>query len=224
MRSKDIENKKILLKLTKRQRSILIGTILGDGHLETQNMGRTYRLKIEHTIKQNFYVDWMYEQFNDWVLTSPKSKLKVVNNVSLENYYFQTVSVGQFRFYAKQFYVNGRKTIPQNISHWLTPLALSVWFMDDGSLKSKFHKALIFNTHSFKRKELEILRKALKDKYGIDSLIRYQKDGLQLMVVGENAELLVILIRLYILPGFNYKLGLLVNNLPKEYRRRSKVS
>jgi hypothetical protein len=31
------------------------------------------------------------------------------------------------------FIVNGVKTIPANISYYLTPLALAVWSMDDGS-------------------------------------------------------------------------------------------
>jgi len=43
MYSKEIENQKKRLKLTKRQKEILVGKILGDGHLETQDNGKTYR-------------------------------------------------------------------------------------------------------------------------------------------------------------------------------------
>ena len=45
--SRDIEEYKQHLKLTRTQREVLVGLLLGDGHLETQNGGRTYRLKIE---------------------------------------------------------------------------------------------------------------------------------------------------------------------------------
>ncbi len=207
MRSKKIEEQKSLLRLNKKQRSILIGTTLGDGHLETQNMGLTYRLKIEHSVKQAFYVDWLYEQFKDWTTTPPKSKRKVLNNVELENYYFQTLSVGQFRFYAQKFYVNGRKVVPSQIGHWLTPLAIAVWFMDDGSAKSKDHRALILNTQGFTRKDIEILRKALVDKYNIEAVFRTQKDGLQLIIVGESAERFYKLVQPHMLPGFEYKFG-----------------
>jgi hypothetical protein len=55
-----INNLKKKLKLTKKQKSILVGKILGDGHLETQNKGKTYRLKVEHSIEQKEYVDWLY--------------------------------------------------------------------------------------------------------------------------------------------------------------------
>jgi len=51
-------NKKI--KITPKQKQIIIGKILGDGHLETVNE-KTCRLKIEHSYKQRAYVDWLYQ-------------------------------------------------------------------------------------------------------------------------------------------------------------------
>jgi hypothetical protein len=223
MRNNEIERRKPLLKLTQRQRSILIGTILGDSHFETQNGGRTYRLKVEHSSKQAFYVDWMYKEFQDWTNSSPKSKPKIVKGIKYENYYFQTLSLGQLRFYAKQFYENGNKIVPNQIRHWLTPLALTVWFMDDGSIKSKYHKAIILNTQGFTRKDIQILIDALKYNFEIVANFRKQVDGLQLIIVGSSAELFYKITQPIILPGFEYKFGALVNNLPKEYRRRSKV-
>lgn len=224
MRSKEIEARKLLLKLSNKQRSIMVGTLLGDGHLETQNHNRTYRLKIEHSIKQAGYVDWLYEQFKEWVLTPPKTKRKQLKDAMFENYYFQTISVGQFRFYGKCFYdSSGRKQIPRQIGRWLTPLALAVWFMDDGSAKSKYHRAIIINTHCFSIRELSVLQEALKANFGIDAALRKQKEGLQLLITGSSAEQFYKLVQPYVLPDFTYKFGALVNILPKEYRRRSKV-
>jgi hypothetical protein len=223
MRSNEIELYKRSLKLSNRQRSIIIGTLLGDGHLETQNDGKTYRLKIEHSIKQSTYVDWFYREFQDWVLTQPKAKRKYLNGTELENYFFQTISVGQFRFYAKEFYKDKRKYIPSKIGRWLTPLAMAVWFMDDGSSKSKHHRAVILNTHCFKRSDIGLLQSALLKNYGIESSLRKQKEGLQILIVGKYAEQFYEIVRPYVLPDFNYKFGALVNTLPKEYRRRSKV-
>ncbi len=224
MRSKEIEDQKRLLKLTKKQRSIIVGTLLGDSHLETQNNGRTYRLKVEHSVKQAIYVDWLYQQFRDWVLTPPKSKSKYLNGVELENYYFQTLSAGQLRFYAKSFYdIKKSKVIPKQIGHWLTPLALAIWFMDDGSAKSKYHRAVIINTQGFSKRDIGLLQKALLANFSIEATLRKQKEGLQLLIAGKNAELFYSIVQPYILPNFNYKFGALVNTLPKKYRRRSKV-
>ena len=41
-------------------KEMLVGKILGDGCLETQNNGATWRLKIEHSFKQKEYVDHQY--------------------------------------------------------------------------------------------------------------------------------------------------------------------
>ena len=46
-------------KLTKRQKDILIGMLLGDGCLEKN--GRNVRLRIEHGLSQKDYLDWKYE-------------------------------------------------------------------------------------------------------------------------------------------------------------------
>ena len=47
MRSRAIEAYKTTLRLTDVQREIVVGVLLGDAHLETQDRGRSYRLKIE---------------------------------------------------------------------------------------------------------------------------------------------------------------------------------
>ena len=225
MRSREIEEHKQTLKLSPWQRSIIVGTILGDGHLETKNQGRTYRLKIEHSIKQRFYVDWLYEQFSDWVWTQPKVKMKKIGESRLENYGFQTLSVGNFRFYGQNFYDSkGKKGVPSQIKKWLTPLALAVWFMDDGSAKSKFHRAIILNTHSFSAKDIKVLMDALIENFEIVAQIRKQSDGQQLLIAGQSAERFYEIVQPFVLPNFEYKFGALVNTTPKEYRRRSKVS
>ena len=55
MNTKEIQEYKKTLKLNDIQRSVLVGTMLGDGHLETQDKGKTYRLKIEHQLLQKDY-------------------------------------------------------------------------------------------------------------------------------------------------------------------------
>ena len=217
MRNNQIESYKTKLKLTSIEREILVGTLLGDGHLETQNDGKTYRLKIEHSIKQKFYTQWLYLSFKPWVLTLPKVKKKKAGENESINIGFQTISHGSFRFYGKQFYHNGRKTVPKLINKMLTPMALAVWFMDDGSLKSKDHKALIFNTHSYQPQELAFLRKVLNEKYNIETGLRQQKDGVQLLIVEPFATRLALIIKPFLLQEFYYKLGRIgLTKLPKE--------
>src|SRR6266704_2029341 len=103
MRSRAIEDYKSTLLLSSVQREALVGLLLGDACLETQNRGRTYRLKIEQCARHDAYVSHLYLLFREWVLTPPGPRFKRASNESVTtNVAFQTVSHSAFRFYAQQ--------------------------------------------------------------------------------------------------------------------------
>ncbi len=215
MNTKKIEEVKKNLKLTKFQREVLIGSLLGDGHLETQNNGRTYRLKVEYGEKQKDYAFWFWEVFKNWTnMPSPKeksrkSKFGKVN----KSYYFNTYSHGAFRFYAHQFYPeNNGKKIPENIHKLMTPISLAVWFMDDGSLKSKDHKTYHVAANSQSKPELKIIQKVLKDKFDIETTLHKQYSSWRIYIKTESAKKFEEIIVDYIIPSMKYKLS---NKMPK---------
>lgn len=209
MRSNEIENYKKILKLSELQKQVLVGTLLGDGCLETQNQGRTYRLKIEHSIAQKDYVDWKYQVFKEFTLSEPRIHKRISYSAIRSNYCFSTVSHGSLRFYGQQFYRNGKKVMPGLIGKMLTPLALAVWFMDDGSIKSKQHKALVIHSQSFNKQDLEKIIKVLDKKYGIKSALRKRKDGggYVIYLLSETISAFIGLVKDHILPSMRYKLG-----------------
>lgn len=210
MRSNIIESYKKTLKLSDLQREVLIGLLMGDGHLESRD-GRIYRLKIEHSYHQKEYVDWLYDIFKEWVLTPPQEKIQLFGGVQYRKFWFSTVSHGAFRFYGQQFYKNKKKILPKLTHKWLSPLAIAVWFMDDGSTKSNRHRALILNTQSFSKSELMRLIKIFKERYGVDMKLRKQSrksiEIYQLITTSETVERFVEIIKPYILPSMRYKLG-----------------
>lgn len=206
MNASSIENYKQSLELSKKQRELIVGLLLGDGHLETAN-GRTYRLKVEHSIKQREYVDWLYQEFKPWVRQKPKAKNHAINDKVLISYWFTTYSSAKLRFYAQQFYVNKKKIMPKLIGKLLSPLALAVWFMDDGSWKSNHHKTYIIHTLGYSKKELAIVRKILEQKYGITIGIHKQYQQWRIYVYSESAPLFRKLIEPYVIPSMKYKLG-----------------
>ncbi len=113
------------LVFSKRQREIIVGLLLGDGHLETQTNGRTYRLKVEHSIKQKAYIEWLYNELQDLI----PGKIYVKESKERTFVGFQTHTSPSFRFYGHQFYPERKELIPKLIKKLLTPLALSIWFM-----------------------------------------------------------------------------------------------
>jgi len=207
MSSKAIEEYKQSLRISKNQKEILVGSLLGDAHLETANCGRTYRLKVEHAKSQEEYVDWLYSQFEQWVGTKPQEKLKQRNGKISKNVWFQTYSHPAFRYYAQQFYRDGKKVVPKQIARMLTPQALAVWFMDDGSYKSKDHRALILNTQGFGKSDILLLQKALVRIHCVESQIRKQTDGLQILIVEPFSSTFAEIIKPFLRKEMCYKLG-----------------
>jgi hypothetical protein len=218
MRSRAIEDYKNTLELSSTQREALVGLLLGDACLETQNRGRTYRLKIEQCARQEAYVAHLYSLFHEWVLTPPDARSKRASNGSVSvNLAFQTVSHPAFRFYAQQFYADGRKRVPQLIGHWLSPRGLSYWFMDDGSLKSSQSKGVVLSTHCFTPQDVERLACCLADCFSLQVAVRRQSDGLQLYVSGRSFETFSAIVDPYVIPEMRYKLPLARRtNVPKE--------
>ena len=206
MNSNEIKSFSQSLSLNQEQQEILVGTLLGDGHLETQNKGRTFRLKVEHSINQKNYTDWLHGKFKNFTLTAPQIKEQMVNGNPYQKYWFSTVSNGAMRFYAQQFYQNGKKIVPNFIAKLVTPLSLAVWFMDDGSLKSKFHKARIINTRCFNESDLARLRDMLIDKFGITTTLRNQKEGKQLYIPSTEIEKFISIVKPYIHKSMEYKI------------------
>lgn len=217
MRSNVIERYKATLQLTKKQKMIVIGLMLGDGHLETQNQGKSYRLKVEQTEKRSWYINWLYTHFQKWVLTPPRVKTKKRNERITQSISFQTLSHPSFNFFAKEFYSVKTKKIPASIRTILSPLAMAVWFMDDGSLKSKHHRALILNTHCFTHDDLVLIQETFLKKYGLQAGIRKQREGSQLIFTEPSASRFAAIIWPELLPEFRYKLGKIgLTQLPKE--------
>lgn len=206
VRSREIEQYKQTLRLTQEQREALVGLLLGDAHLETQNRGETYRLKIEQSEAHREYVEHIYDLFKPWVLTPPQAKQVVSRGCVSVNWWFQTVSHGAFRFYAQQFYCDGRKCVPELIGRWLKPRGLAYWFMDDGSLKWRQSRAVLLNTQGFDRSDVERLAQVLIQHFALETLLRRQAEGHQIVIVGRSLERFVELIGPYLLPEMTYKL------------------
>jgi hypothetical protein len=202
MYSRQTEKKKSPLKLTDEQREILVGVILGDAHLETQTKGKTYRIKFEYGIKNKSYANHLYEIFKQWVLTPPQLKQDETHN----NIWFQTVSSGAFRFYAHQFYDGKRKCVPKLIHRYLTNRAIAYWYMDDGSIKSRESKGVIFNTHSFIKSDIELLINCLNSRFNFEAGLRKQKDGYQIYISGRSYERFLEIVEPYIHKSMRYKI------------------
>lgn len=151
-----------VMKLTQRQQDIIIGTILGDGYLETK--GDITRLQLKQSVEKKEYVLWLYGELKNLCKSEPKQR--VDNN----QWYVNTRYFPELTSLKRIFYRNGIKIIPKNINLLLpNPLSLAVWFMDDGTLdwRVKDHYAYRLTTNCFSVEDNERLVAALKKNFNV---------------------------------------------------------
>ena len=192
--------------LTPQQRDVLVGLLLGDGHLETQNGGKTYRLKVEHSESQKDYTEWLFQIFLP--LCEQTMLYRKVKKNGKAYVGFRTCSSGTFRFYAQQFYKK-KKEMPKIIGKLLSETAIAIWFLDDGSKKSNRHKTYIIHSLGFSGKELISVQKILQDKFEIAvSLHRQKKEFYRLYVQSKSASRFREIVEPYIrkFPSMKHKL------------------
>ena len=210
MNTAELREEKLKLSLNQFQKDVLVGLLLGDGHLETQNGGRTYRLKVEHAISQLEYTKWLSEIFSGWtsgIYEKTKNGKKYVG--------FTTYSHPAFRFYAHQFYPEKKKVIPSLIHKLITDTSFAIWYLDDGSWKSKKHSTFIIHTLGFSKKDLERVVEILKTK-NVKAKLHSQKNKYwRLYILSESSDefLKIIFPIVSKFDSMKYKLG---NNKPKE--------
>jgi len=208
MRSRILEEYKKKLRLTARQREILVGLMLGDGHIEQSHTTARARLKVEQREGAKEYVDWLYICFQEWIHRTVRTRIKSLKTTgkSYRYYEFTTYNHEEFLPYRQLFYRRGEKVVPRSIDTLLTPLGVAVWFMDDGSIKSHECKGRIINTHSFTEEEIRLLCAVLEKKFNLLAWPRQQSDGIQIYISAKSADVLEELLQPYILPVMHYKL------------------
>lgn len=101
-----------MLSLNKKQKAILVGTILGDGHLE-QN-GHHVRLRLDQGIKQADYLAWKYDEFENLATARPRfiKEFHKRKNVFVERMHFSTYSDEVFdKWWARSFIKKAKLSI-----------------------------------------------------------------------------------------------------------------
>ena len=185
------KNKLYASCFNQQQLDLLIGTLLGDGSLQT--FGRNWRYRALHKASDLAYLDHKYELLRDYCGTGPSIRhtspdIRTGNVYS--SCYFNTLTHPVFTSLADNFYKHDAvsnkyiKVLPSEafLKHTLTPAAIAYWYMDDGALKWKGRSnAMRICTESFtigfnevkscrgfaSTPEVALLKRLLVSLYGI---------------------------------------------------------
>lgn len=181
--------------LTEEQKSILIGTLLGDG---TMRIKKNAHLEINHAFSQKVLVDWIFSKFSSLVTTPPKWRK---GNGKREAYRFATQKLPVLTPFYNQFYRNGKKIIPNDLK--LDPLSLAVWFMDDGS---KTYSSVYLNTQQFNLDEQTRLIDILKNQFDIEATLNKDKIYYRIRIRTHSVKIFIQLVEPFVLKEFRYKI------------------
>lgn len=155
------------------QKSVIVGILLSDGYLGSAKPHENPNLRFKQSLKNSSYVIFVF-----FILSHYCNKVPffIKGNRYGKEFYsvcLQTRGLPCFAELRSIFYINGVKTIPENIYDLLTPVALAHMIMGDGSAKSH---GLIICTDSYKLTDIVRLMNVLLIKYDIKSNIRYHSN------------------------------------------------
>jgi hypothetical protein len=186
--------------LTQLQKSILTGTVLGDGYLRKMNGRKNAFLEVNHSYTQRDYVDWKYNMLKNVVVSKPKERKSNGRRIA---YRFFTKQLPECTELLEVFYQKGKKIIPANIK--LNPVVLAVWFMDDGSWCRS--SDVYLNTQQFAPEDQEQLLTMLKN-IGLEARLNKDKEYHRIRFMKSSVEELQRILIPHLIPSMRYKIGL----------------
>jgi len=201
-----------LVTLPDEVKEVLIGILLGDGHIVRRSPTANSRLVYAQTaIKHKEYFDYVFGFFLPFCVNDYTSQSRlVVDNRTKKTYSaisFTTMQLPCFNLYRELFYdSNKKKIVPGNISELLTPRGLAFWIMDDGS---KQNEGLHISVYGFTNADVDKLMFTLQDKFHLKCSIHYNRDNKpRIYIFKESMPSLITLVKPYFIKEMLYKLGL----------------
>ena len=189
---------------------IIIGLMLGDLFAEKRNPNSNTRLQFKQSIKNKEYIEHLYSLFKDYCNSEPKVTSSVDNrpgkkelNVSIK---FWTQSLPCFNQFRELFYDDsGNKFIPLNLESLISAKSLAYWAMDDGY---KTTNGFYFCTESYTLEDNHKLSQILKNRFNLECGVHKHTNGHRLYVFSSSKDILLELVKPYLIEHFYYKFDL----------------
>lgn len=166
---------------TPRQEQIILGTVLGDGHLSLQKANAQFITSV--AVGDKDYLFWKYEElkstglFREPILHRGPS----YGNPEYPSWRMESRRHPIFTELQKLFYKDRKKVISQEILSRVESLGLAVWYMDDGSLtfwdQERKRPLVRLHVEGFGKEGCLLIGSWLQQKFGLHPTSRMNKRG-----------------------------------------------
>lgn len=162
--------RKIKRKLSKEQKSLLIGMLIGDGTITKHP-----DYKISHSGEQEEYLKWKIALLGRYGLVNGGLKeyiQKYGYKIGERVVYVRVKTNPTIKALRRTVYTPS-KTITRKLLNWLTPRELAIWYMDDGCMNINSSKQRTSVQHTCKiatcvdKKTVDIIIDYFLDVWGI---------------------------------------------------------
>lgn len=158
-------------------KEILVGILLGDGHISRISSTANSRLHFGQTTKHKEYFKFVYNIFKSFCavnyIPSFSTNIDKRNNEIYYSFHFVTMQLPCFNLFRELFYKFGKKVVPINIYDLLTARSLAFWIMDDGS---RHGEGLHISAYGFSEEDIDRLLFVLQDKFKLKCSIHFNRD------------------------------------------------
>lgn len=187
------------INITSRQRSILIGMLLSDGYMQS-NQGWNPRIGLKQSIINFNYLWTSFSELASICSGYPYSAKNIIRGKLFYSVVFQTRQQACLKLIRSLFYKEVTKNkfvreIQLELFNYLDYISLAHWIKGDGA---KHNKGIILCTDGFTIKEVILLMNILRIKFNIHPTMYQLKNKPRILIFKRD----LLKIRPYISPYF----------------------
>jgi len=174
------------VSINERQDQIIVGTLLGDGHVGTQASSVNPTFSVAHKELDKEYTLWKYNELESTGLFRnppfPRKK-RFEDGREFIRLGIRSLQHPILKEYRNLIYHGDKKVITLKVLERCNLLGLAVYYMDDGGLRREEWyypeepKVPCFYTYSYTQEEVVLLRYFLDSRWGIKAELKEIKYG-----------------------------------------------
>lgn len=205
-------------EISKNIKNLIVGSYLGDGCISKNYNGAVNNfLKIEHGIKQLQYAEWKSNLFGDFAI-KPYTQDRLFKGKPYQSVTFST-KAHPFCRQLRGCYINGNKQVMKWMTSYIDPMALTIWYLDDGDLmwrnmkrgdgsSYKYIGGCRISLGIFTDKSCKILSEFLVKRYNLTIKIKEERGYKRAYLNMENTRRFFEIIKELVPDCMRYKISL----------------